>query len=243
MRRAATFARRPGRDGEKPPSLSRGGGRLALLPKAKDTQRLAEENHEENGPEDDGGVHGLLQDAGGDEQSGGEGGRLAGFQQQSEEDRERGGEHDGPDAQPGNAGAGDAGHIPCAGGGEGGEAGADGDEVAHENAVRAGAAALRHLDELIGGGAEAGEDEGLAAEPSGQGGDDEKKGFTQGSDHEIFFVRLRHPAGQMSGRRRDAARKTPEGSALATQAGGMHRLAHGPPAEARIPAEEEESHG
>lgn len=65
----------------------------------------------------------------------------------------------------------------------------DGKGMADDDAPGAGAAAVRRFDELVSCGAEAGEDEELAAEPSGERGDENEEGFAEGRDQEISLTR------------------------------------------------------
>lgn len=170
---------------------------LFLFVEAPAAQGFAAEDHEDDGGHDDGDFAGGLHNAGGDEESGGDGGGLAGAEQEGSEDGDGGRDGSGPDAQIRNAGGGDGMDTPGVSSEDRKPGGGNAGEVADEDAVGTGAAAVRGLDELVGGGAEAGKDEGLAGQPSGERGDEDEESFTSRSYEEIAFVH--RPSNGMQG--------------------------------------------
>lgn len=175
---------------------------LALLFEAPDADGFAEEEHEDDGGHEDAGVEGRLHNAERNEEGGGEGGGLTGADEQGCEYGEGDGKDGGPDAGKGHTGSGDGADVPGVRRPQGEVSGADSCEMAGEDAIGTGAAAVRGLDKLVGGGAEAGKDEGLVAGPTGKGRDEDEEGFAERGDEEVAFLHRMNGMRAARGRRR-----------------------------------------
>jgi len=162
---------------------------LFLMAEAPEADGFSEQDHENDAAHEDGRIARRLHDAEGDEQRGGEGSGLAGMEEKIDEDGEAHGGNGCPNAVEGDAGGGYRQRVPAASNVEGAESGRDPHEVANENAVGLCAAPVGGFDELVGGGAEAGEDQGLMEDPADRRGHQEQERLAQRRNQQIpsFF--------------------------------------------------------